>query len=263
MILWMLPGAIWHYSIYNAIFDSIYPSVFYDGVNCCAWNGGRSNVAGNDWNDSIAESYYRFGHSIALTFSNDLISLNNATGNMLLEKLSSHNGNCVILRNRSLAEYIRKKYNNISIIYSITGTPETYSRSFYDEVLEYSDFVVPRWHHVSHIINDFQENIQKFEIMVNHTCPSDCPLWNEHYDIVNRSNRNDRMHDSYDSDEITCLIDEKLTDLRALEKDIFRRTFDMLKSGFSRFKLAGREFSRERMCRELNTIMDFLKKGTV
>ncbi len=94
----MLPGTFWHFDLYKEIIHSIKPAIFYDGVNNCPWNGGRSNIVSNTWNDAVIEEYYQYGHRVAMTFSNGDIDISNEIGNKLLEKLSAQD-NYIILRN--------------------------------------------------------------------------------------------------------------------------------------------------------------------
>ena len=69
----------------------------YDGINSCAWNGGRIN---RDilYDDKTIEFYYRNNISIALTFTNNVIDLNDKEGNKLLEKFHKE-GNVIISAN--------------------------------------------------------------------------------------------------------------------------------------------------------------------
>ena len=59
--------------------------VVYDGINNCSWNGGRIN---RDiyWKQSYIDFYYNRNISIALTFTNHNIDLNDSIGNNLLNK---------------------------------------------------------------------------------------------------------------------------------------------------------------------------------
>ena len=57
----------------------------YDGVNTCPWNGGRIN-RNIQYTDDVINFYYRNNISIALTFTNNVISLDDPTGNHLLNK---------------------------------------------------------------------------------------------------------------------------------------------------------------------------------
>ena len=253
----MLPGTFWHWSLYKDIISSVRPSIFYDGVNSCVWNGGRNNVDTNLWDDDIVKLYYRHSHRIALTFSNEEIDVKDAVGNFLLEKLSEKD-NYVILRNVTLAEHVRKNYPNLHLIYSIVGTEHDYRREFYKSILELYDYVVPRFHHILKIREDFPSELDRFEIMINHSCPSTCPYWSLHYSIIENENRNKKTYRNYDTSSITCLINEKLTDSDVSDNVIHRRLQKSLSLGYTRFKLAGREFPTERLKKDLLEVKELL-----
>lgn len=253
----MLPGTFWHFDLYKEIIHSIKPAIFYDGVNNCPWNGGRSNILSNTWNDAVVEEYYQYGHRVAMTFSNGSIDISNEIGNKLLEKLSVQD-NYVILRNEELRTYIRKTYPNLHLVYSIVGTKEKYDKEFYSSILNKYDYIVPRYHHIKYIVDDFSSELNKFEIMVNHTCPSNCPYWSKHYAFIDNENKSGVTHQKYDNESINCLIHEKITDDKLNERNIKQRFFQSLRYGFSRFKLAGREFPKERLHKEIMTIKDFI-----
>lgn len=253
----MLPGAFWHYDVYENIISSIHTSIFYDGVNNCSWNGGRNNIKHNVWNDEIANNYYGEGHSIAMTFSNSIVNVDDIVGNELLSNLSRHD-NYVILRNESLRKYIRNTFPRLSLIYSIIGTQSSYERDFYGDLLNKYDYIVPRYHHVLNIIKDFPSDIGRFEVMINHTCPSTCPMWNKHYSMIDEDNRLSKTYHTYDTKTINCLINEEMTDSNLLQKNLSKRLDKLLRLGVQRFKMAGREFSKERLKNELSQIKDYL-----
>lgn len=247
-----LPGAFWHYDVWKDYIDSLTPSIFYDGVNDCTWNGGRANVSSNLWNDEIVNEYTKRGHTIALTFSNAYIDFSDDVGKILLSKLDNISG-YVILKNYLLARYIRIHHPNIRLIYSITGVQEEYSSDFYRKILTWCDYVVPRWHHIYQIAKDFCLIKDRFEIMINHSCPSQCPYWNEHYNNVDVANSHHKTYDNYDNELITCMINEKLTD--TIEIDIRKRLKYAMQLGYTRFKLAGREFTKEKLRKQIEEIL--------
>ena len=61
----------------------------YDGPNLCKWNGGRIN-RDITLTPRMVELYNKLGISIALTFSNPVIDLDDKIGNGLLQ--ISHRG---------------------------------------------------------------------------------------------------------------------------------------------------------------------------
>ena len=258
-MMFCLPGAFWHYDLWREYIDTIYPSIFYDGVNCCTWNGGRSNVLGNNWDDKIAQEYVSRGHTLALTFSNEFINFDDEIGDKLLGKLNDIHG-YVILRNHFLARRIRIVYPKIRIIYSITGVQKEYSFDFYYNILKWCDYIVPRWHHLYKLAKDFSLLRDRFEVMINHSCPSECPYWEKHYTLVDEVNRTStHISKTYDNPVINCLIDEKLTD--SFEIDIQRRMKYVTQLGFTRFKLAGREFPKDKLKSHVEKILPYMKNG--
>ena len=254
---WILPGAFWHYDIYKKIKFSR-SAIFYDGVNSCPWNGGRNNVIGNVWNDEIVNFYYKNNHRIALTFSNSIIDINNNTGNLLLELLSKKNNTYVIIKNFFLLQHIKRNFPAIKTIFSITGTKEQYDKKFYYSILNNYDYIVPRFHHTKDISKDFIHDLDRFEILINHTCPSTCPKWDEHYAIIEKNNQQHKNFLSYDTRNITCLIKEDFTDSSLRKLNIRKKLIYSISYGFTRFKLSGREYSKERLLKDLLEIKEFL-----
>ena len=256
--MWNFPGAFYHYSTYKNILSSLVPSIFYDGTNLCKWNGGR-NLINQNWSNDIVYQYYKNNHKIALTFSNSIIDLSDKTGNYLLSLLNENN-NYVICKNINLAKYIKEKYQNISLIYSITGTQLNYSYNWYKNILSTFDYIVPRWHHIKNISKDFK-NLYKFEIMVNHSCPSTCKYWDYHYKKVELDNINNKIYSSYNNDCIECLLKKDLSDSLYNIQNTVLKLNTAIKLGFTNFKLAGREFSKEQLIQELNNIKKYIYKS--
>lgn len=255
--MWNFPGAFYHYSIYKDLLSSLKPSIFYDGTDLCKWNGGR-NLINQRWSTDIVDDYYKNNHRIALTFSNSIINLSDKIGNYLLSLLNENN-NYVICKNMDLASYIKEKYSNISLIYSITGTELDYSYEWYKNILKVYDYVVPRWHHIRSISKDFK-NLYKFEIIVNHSCLSTCKFWNEHYKNVETDNINGKIYSSYNNDCIECIIKKDLSDSLYNIQDTILKLNTAIKLGFTNFKLAGREFYKEQLIQELNKIKEYIQK---
>ena len=167
---------------------------FYDGVNFCRWNGGRVNE-NNNFNSKIFDFYNKYDKGVFLTFSNRFIdNLKDPVGNELLNILNSNNINGVIICNESLRLYIKEKYQNLKLIYSITGHPSEVTvnnelLSYYKELELKYDLIVPRYEMV---FNEFfikNINPKKYEIMLNDTCLFGCNLWQKHFDKIAELNR--------------------------------------------------------------------------
>ena len=63
---------------------------------------------------------------------------------------------------------------------------------------------------------------------------------------------------NYDTSSITCLINENMTDSDIHENMISRRLQKALSLGYTRFKLAGREFPIERLKKEISEVKELL-----
>ena len=91
----------------------------YDGINNCSWNGGRINRDIN-YDDKVIDYYYRNNISIALTFTNPIIDLDDIIGNELLKKFHKK-GNVIISANLNLLKYVKEKYPLYKHTRSITS----------------------------------------------------------------------------------------------------------------------------------------------
>lgn len=261
MFKWTFPGAFWHKTHWLNVLEDIEPSVFYDGVDCCSWNGGRLNVSGNLWDDEIARKFYIDGHRIALTFSNSEIDIEDSKGNELLEKLSHFDGNQVILKNEKLRKYISKNFSNLVMVLSVTGIQAEYSKAWYEDALDKYDIVVPRFSHLEKLSRDFSKNdLCYFEVMVNHICPLNSPICQAHYAEIEKMNREGKNSGEYLNKTIDCrMSDERTEDLRE-SMDILGNVGKAVALGFSRFKLAGRELLTDFLKYQYNQIKHLVRR---
>lgn len=255
--MWMFPGAFWHSDVYKCIISSIRPAIFYDGVNCCRWNGGRNNILSNVWDNDLAETYYTYGHKLAMTFSNSIIDLSDKVGNELLEILSTKD-NYVILRNEPLRAYIKSKYPNLFLVHSIVGIPNEYDKVLYTELLNKYDYIVPRYHHLENLKLDFPNDLSRFEVLVNYFCLPSCPYWQEHHGRIETENRNNIHYTDYNINILECLAGKDLSYNILAHISLKQRIDKLLYMGFSRFKLAGREFPKEQLFNELEKIRKYI-----
>lgn len=161
--------------------------IVYDGINNCAWNGGRIN-RDLHWKQSQIDFYYKRNIGIALTFSNPNIDLTDEVGNALLEKFHK-DGNEIILINEDLRRYIRKNYPKYKLVFSITGLGTINVPMQNTDVNKYLvlqakyDLIVPRMEHVFDA--RFNElNPSQYEVMLNDTCAYNCPLYQEHFEAI-------------------------------------------------------------------------------
>lgn len=160
----------------------------FDGVEFCKWNGGRVNKE-NPFDSKILEYYNKNNIPVYFTFSNPNIDLNDPTGNFLLEQIKNFNNGCIIV-NDNLREYIRSKYPNLKLIYSVTGHPNnpTVDIKYLKDLERRYDLIVPRYEWTFN--PDFYNNVDvsKYEIMINDTCKYNCALWNDHFSAIAKLN---------------------------------------------------------------------------
>jgi len=161
----------------------------YDGINLCHWNGGRINEEIYYSQEQI-DFYYKRNINIALTFSNNIIDINDKVGNELLEKFHKE-GNKIILVNDELRKYIRKNFPKYILVHSITDTGKL--SPIYKECINYYkdletkyNIIVPKMEHAMYL--DHRVNLEQYEIMVNDSCTYNCPLYNDHFKKINEQN---------------------------------------------------------------------------
>jgi hypothetical protein len=252
----------------------------YDGINNCSWNGGRINRDIN-YDDKVIDYYYRNNISIALTFTNPIIDLDDIIGNELLKKFHKK-GNVIISANLNLLKYVKEKYPLYKHTRSITSfgkislpmNDKDYEHYKYLE--KHYDYIVPRCEHV--FDKRFKElNQPKYEIMLNDTCMYNCPYYGEHFKEIAKQNRiyNKPWKEAgfkkmYEIEE--CWISERSTykkpevfdpDLghkKTIEKlgdnygmDLKSNQIkNLIKQGINNFKITGREMTFEDFSIELN-----------
>ena len=261
----------------------------YDGINNCAWNGGRIN---RDicYDDDTIDFYYRNNISIALTFTNPVIDLSDEIGNMLLEKFHKK-GNVIISVNRDLLDYIKghdplyKHTRSITAFGSISVPMSDKDMDTYKELEPYYDYIVPRCEHI--FDERFIElNQKKYEVMLNDTCLYNCPYYGVHFEKIAEQNRlytkpwKDAGHDKmYEVEE--CWLSDRSTYLEssAFEPNVGHQPTikkhgeyygmdlkigqikSLMHRGIDNFKITGREMTFEDFNDELNLyLIDFNEK---
>lgn len=228
--------------------------VVYDGINKCKWNGGRIN---RDvyYNDALIDYYYSKNIRIALTFSNPVIDLNDEVGNHLLEKFHKE-GNALIIVNDDLRKYVREKFPKYHLIFSITGMGllniplQDSDISFYKELEEKYDWIVPRFEHIfDPRSNELDKS--KWEVMVNDTCVWGCKHFDEHFKAIANENVFGRP---YSREIEECWLpkfnpdkDSKYEEMD-IEPPAMKRLIDM---GVKSFKIIGREMKDDEYYGEL------------
>lgn len=252
------------------------PLAVYDGVEDCKWNGGRINN-GNKFDKNILDYYNNKNIPVFLTFSNSQINLDDKIGNELLEQISGFN-NGVIVANHNLKDYIRKKYPNLKIIFSVTGHPNTikFDKNYFKMLESEYDLIVPRFEMTFN--DEFIENVnhKKYEIMVNDTCKYGCKLYKDHFEAMNKLNREFgnpykfkskeellKIHECWLPDfnpNIGCPKDkEKYGD--KLGMDLSINAFKNAKEiGYNNFKIMGRELEDSEFIKEVECYLNRITK---
>jgi hypothetical protein len=285
MIYLNIGGAFTHPLLSFFVKEKIYKKfklTVYDGVNNCAWNGGRINrnifITQKD-----IEKYNKLGISVAFTFSNPEIDLYDKTGRQLLEWLDQSQKkyniqNEIILINEDLRKFLRRKYDFI-LKYSITGHdlkayPDNQLQKeykfYYKKLKEKYDIIVPKMEHV------FQEwfldqKLDKYELMTNDTCRPDCPYYKQHFEEIARFNRifkNEKV--AYDfNPKLAFAIEEcwlpkfdpnkELTSCKTgmdFNQEMIRKA---LKLGYNKFKISGRENPFDDLKNDIQKILKALE----
>lgn len=254
--------------------------IVYDGINNCAWNGGRIN-RDISFSDSVIDFYYRNNISIALTFTNPVIDLDDKTGNMLLEKFH-RDGNVIISTNLDLLHYIKQRFPLYKHTRSITGFGKISvpmsdaDMQLYKDLEQHYDYIVPRCEHV--FDSRFIELDQpKYEVMLNDTCVYNCPYYGLHFEKIAEQNRlytspwKEGGHSNmYEIEE--CWLSERSTykkpkmfdpdsgDQKVIDRlgdsygmDLkFNQIQNLYKQGIRNFKITGREMTSDDFKAELD-----------
>lgn len=224
----------------------------FDGLDNCKWNGGRINS-----NCSLTKEQEQFyvnnNVGINLIFTNNIIDVNDVTGNALLERFHKP-GNGVVLVNDDLRKYIRINFPKYKITFSITGTDDISmpmsQKDFnhYTDLEEKYDYIVPR---AEHNLDDKLKDLDKskYEIYVTEGCVPCCPVWTKHYNYIAEGNREENNYTPEIAKKYeNCMLKCSEGDLRwdKLNFDTLLNSTDeimkLYSSGFSRFKISGRGF---------------------
>lgn len=255
----------------------------YDGINNCAWNGGRVN-RDIEYSDRVLDFYYRNNITIALAFTNPVIDLDDKTGNMLLEKFHKK-GNVIISANENLVYYVRKKYPLYHHTRSITSFGKISVPMSDDDFNLYKkwetiyDIIVPRCEHV--FDKRFKElDLTKYEVLINDACVYNCPYYGEHFKEVAKQNKkykkpwkeagykamyeieecwlSDRSTykkpSFFEPDEGQPKLKDKLGDNYGMDLKT-SQIIQLMKDGINNFKIAGREMPIDDFNIELNTYL--------
>lgn len=252
-----------------------YNLIFYDGVNNCAWNGGRVNRNIYIKQYDI-ELYNKLGCQIAFTFTNSMINLKDKKGLELLEYLNNSSlkyniKNEIILCNEDLRIFLKDNYN-FNLKFSITGHDlDAYPNKnlqikyieYYKNLENKYDIIVPKMEHV------FQEwfyknvNTVQYEIMLNDTCSPNCQFYKQHFEAIAKLNNVFKDEQSaYEFNyELSRTTEECwLPDFNPnIEQNACKTGMDLNKKdikkleelNFFRYKISGRENTTEQIIKEI------------
>jgi hypothetical protein len=233
--------------------------IVYDGINKCKWNGGRINRE-VFYKDSLIDYYYNKGVSIALTFSNYKINVEDPLGNELLEKFHKE-GNALIIVNDDLRRHVRANFPKYDLIYSITGMGllniplQDEDIAFYKQLEQDYDWIVPRFEHIfDPRANELDKT--KWEVMLNDTCVYGCKHWDAHFKAIADENTAGRP---YSKEVEECWLpkfdpnkDSKY-ECMDIKPDAMRKLLDM---GVQSFKITGREMTDDEYYGELTRFIE-------
>lgn len=247
---------------YNISENKEYPELsVYDGVDNCSWNGGRVNCLLNTQFDyNVFKAYQALKIPVFLTFSSPFIDIADKRGNELLEIIANQKiRNGVIIVNETLRQFIRKKYPELIIIYSITGHSNNYKD--FDITLENRyDLIVPRFENVFN--PEFLKvcDTSKYEIMLNDTCSYGCKMWNTHFKAIAEANLKDiGIQEARKIQECWIPGFDYITDSQCECMDLSKDAILKAKSlGYKHFKISGRENKPEELLSDLNKYFERL-----
>jgi len=279
-----LAGAVKHFGMFFLKYKELekFPFNFtvFDGPNLCKWNGGRINED-ITLTKYMVDFYNKNNIGVSLTFSNDIIDTNDKTGNYLLELLDHNPLNGIICCNEELRSYVREKYPEYKITYSITGHSNSIEINkklieYYKELESLYDVIVPRFEMGFNPKFYNQINKSKYELMVNDTCVYGCSQFHDHFLKMNELNRNFKepwkelgyeqcwkIHDcwikNFNPDVGSEKDREKYGELLGMDftKDMYKKAINL---GYTNFKIMGRENKTEDLKSEIFSHLEKIKE---
>lgn len=231
---------------------SSYPERFYDDIGkiiaygCpegCTWNGNRYNPGDCSYGsvENLLFSYEMNNVKYRMTFSNSMLEdsdFYDRRSNMVAKIANERGGNGAIVSTEKMAEFLRTNYPNLYLVNSITTenckTIEDINRLSKERIT----VIPPQFINNEDALKQlkYPENI---EIIVNETCPPNCPKKYEHWKWLCDLN----LHKA--CEEWKCPLEgNKASLVEELEKSPFYVTRDNLpmyeKYGINKFKISGR-----------------------
>lgn len=233
----------------------------FDGPDLCKWNGGRVNED-ITLTDEIIDFYNSNNIGVNLTFTNNIIDINDEIGNKLLKQISKSNLNGVILVNMKLYNHIKSNYPNLKLTHSFTSY--NYTLNDYKKIENDFDYIVPKTHlyFLSYFYNHI--DIKKYELWVDEQCIN-CEKINYHYDTISEINRKyskpyDEKGSEFCKSWNDCILPDYNNKNNYNLKYFNKETIDKLKKiGYCNFKIPGRDFDSERFDKIIKDVYDFFK----
>jgi len=225
----------------------------------CAWNSGRTlKDHAPLYIDQCIEAFQQREIPIFLTFSNYRIEehhLLDAKANKLLDAVLASERNGVIVSSRILKEYIQSKYPRAnlhsSILYLLDQNIQSDADGYLQTAQQFDRVVVHPDDCLDAIFLSCLHPRDRFEIIVNENCVSNCPHRKEHDDLICQCNlepENDALFEyvsAYTKMNCRMLRDQRLLQ-SYFNAEIRNCNLSMLElnqiyaMGFKNFKLQGR-----------------------
>lgn len=281
-----IAGAVKHFAMFFLNINKLkeYPFNFsvFDGPNLCPWNGGRINQD-ITLTEKMVSFYNKHNIGVFLTFSNSIIDLENKIGNELLEMLNHNPLNGIICVNEYLRQYVKEKYPEYKLIYSITGHPNDITINeklinYYKDLETKYDVIVPRFEMSLNPEFYTRVNVSKYEIMVNDTCIYGCNQFSDHFEAMHKLNRDykkpweslgfevcDKIHEcwikGFNPDVGSEKDRKKYGDLLGMDftEKMYKKAIEI---GYRDFKIMGRENLTEDLKQEIFGNLYKLREAT-
>ena len=258
-ILYHCPGFLAGCKVYRELllFRAVHPEYFYedcivdtifDSFPMMTWNGGGTHMDQpmllRDI-EKLLDYYAELNISLQLTATNPVlekIDVYDRYCNAILERFLENPINSVLVASPILEDYIREKYPNAKIDWSIVGTsqPENINLDYNDYLDKYNRIVIPRVHGKDfEYLKKIDENKRhKIELLCTDPCPKDCPRIASHYREYGYAHLYLTSEMNY---PCTGVDKNDLMNFEYIEDQILYEEFPKyLELGYNRFKLSGR-----------------------
>lgn len=172
-----------------------YPDKFYDDISkviaygCpegCTWNGNRYNPGDCSYGsvENLMFSYEMMNVKYRLTFSNSRLEdadFYDRRSNMVAKVVSERGGNGAIVSTEKMASFLNENYPGLYLVNSIT-TPNLKTVDDINKLSKDRITVIPPQFINNEEVLKQLEHPENIEIIVNETCPPDCPKKYTHWE---------------------------------------------------------------------------------